>query len=66
MQILSLDSSAFYRKEAPEAEKFLTLALAGMLQKEGAYQTAFFVDWIRFISAIIVAEQMLNRPVSTK
>ena len=48
---------AVHRNRLQEAEEHLTNALAGMLLKEQAYQTARLVDWVRFLVAISIAEQ---------
>lgn len=48
---------AFHRKRNKEAEDHLSKSLAGMLQKEAAYQSAQLVDWTRFLLSVLIAEQ---------
>ena len=48
---------AFHRGRSPEAEAHLSTCITGMLEKEEAYQTAYLVDWTRFLLAILIAEQ---------
>lgn len=48
---------AFHRGRSAEAEDHLSHALPGMLEKEEAYQTGCLLDWVRFLLAIIIAEQ---------
>lgn len=48
---------AFHRGRIAEAEEHLSSSLAGMLPKCEAYQTAFLLDWTRFLLAIVISEQ---------
>lgn len=48
---------SFHRDRTEEAERHLNNALAGMLQKEDAYQVGYLLDWVRFLLAVVITEQ---------